>query len=61
MLKLEQAGANIGSTQRAGPQATALWGSGVSGLSGGQLHLLRRAAVASLHVGRLGWPQVGHD
>eukprot|EP00959_Pyramimonas_sp_CCMP1952_P381437 7992532-Pyramimonas_sp.AAC.1 len=54
MLKLKQAGAKIGAIRRAGPQATVLWGSGVSGLSGRQLHLLRRAAAASLHVDKKG-------
>eukprot|EP00959_Pyramimonas_sp_CCMP1952_P365980 7664738-Pyramimonas_sp.AAC.1 len=54
LLKLKQAAAKIGSIQRAGPLATALWGSGVSGLSGRQLQHLRRAAATSLHVDKKG-------
>eukprot|EP00959_Pyramimonas_sp_CCMP1952_P465696 9488769-Pyramimonas_sp.AAC.1 len=59
LFKPKQTGAKLGSIQRAGPQATALWGSGVLGLSGRQLHHLRRAAAASLHVEKrcVGGPQ----
>jgi hypothetical protein len=65
---LRAAGAEVGAVHRAGPTASAVWGSSVTGLAGGKLASLRRAAAkaegvvkAGISVGlRLGTARGGH-